>query len=62
MQTLAALLQLDKNLPLSGDVAWKTFLARPSMTDKIAIDEQIFVTVFSVLCLMSRMGLTIKIN
>ena len=62
MQSLAALLQLDKNLPLSGDIAWKTFLALPSMTDKIAIDEQIFVTVFSVLCLMSRMGLTIKIN
>ena len=32
------------------------------MTDKIDIDEKIFVTVFSVLCLMSRMGLTIKIN
>ena len=62
MQTLAALLQLDKNLPLSGDIAWKIFLALPSMTDKIAIDEQIFVTVSSVLCLMSRMGLTIEIN
>ena len=62
MQSLAALLQLDKNLPLSGDVAWKTFLALSSMDDKIAIDEQIFVTVSSVLCLISRMGLTIKIN
>ena len=62
MQTLAALLQLDKNLPSRGDITWKTFLALPSITDKIAFDEQIFVTVFSVLCLMSRMGLTIKIN